>query len=533
MRRESSLKLLRVAQLLAWASSTALWHKTTAESAPSFASLAALSAYAYSFISTMYVLFESNKPSTTVIVQTQFSTFAALLICYSENIFAIGAGLIFYSTLSWLVYSNELHKKPAEKLFRSQILADLCIIFGLLILTMTVGITFATGTKWIFLAELLFFTGLFAKIVSFITITSIYPSSSIFTHKGLFIVAIILFVRDASFLKNEYYNVALLCLSNAGFVWFNIDALLTSNIRKSASLLNFGGTSFILFLHCLCDSDITKHIFLACFFIQGGISLLAEIVIRIMSGELNIKRMGGIRKHAPITFAITVLTFVIAIFMMMGNNILLPYLSAMQSSPNNLFKTFAIANYAFFIITYCFWMIRFMFFVFLGKNRSSEQVFAYVREVHWGMKFPAIACLVCASMFLIGNLPHELELDQARGFSKNSSTSMTPILISGICSLYALSLHVLKTRKSLTAITLLSHELFENVKTFIISRSAAYGYSMLKNIASFSPKILSSAYRKASLFFLEKLYADSTAATIISLLVIVILLLCCETLSSI
>jgi NADH:ubiquinone oxidoreductase subunit 5 (subunit L)/multisubunit Na+/H+ antiporter MnhA subunit len=533
MRREISLSLLRLAQLLAWVTSVALLLKTMAGSAPSFTNLAILSIYAFAFISTIHLLFEPNRPSHTVLLQVQFSAFAALLICYSENIFGIGAGLVCYSVLSWLDYSSESHKRVVGKLFRSQIVADLCIIFGLLILTISIGMTFTTETKWIFLAEILFFTGILTKIVSFITGTGTHPSSSVFTHKGLFIIATILLGRDTSFLTSEYYNIVLLCLSNAGIVWFNIDALLTPNIRKSAMLLNFGVTSFILFLHCLCNVGITKYVFLAYFFIQGSILLLVEIVIRIMSGELDINRMGDIRKHVFRTFTITVLMFAGAISMMLGNKILLPLLNVTSRVHDNVFTTFAIASYAFFFITYCIWMIRFVLLVFLGKNRSSEQVFAHIKEVHWGMSIPVIACFLCGSILLTKNLSFNAEFTQSMTLNKIVTPATNQIFFSGMCSLGVMAVHMLNRRHVLAATTLLGSELFDNLKSMLAGFSDVYRHNHLKHIASFILKTFSELSRNAQLFFLEKLCATRQTTTIISLLGILILLLCLETLSSI
>ncbi|MDR0631380.1 MAG: hypothetical protein LBF66_02300 [Holosporales bacterium] len=500
-----------------------------------------LSVYIFALLSTLYLLFESEEPSTTVVVQIQMTTFATLLICTCNNIFGIGAGLIFNSIIYCFACSNHA-KGHAVKILKSQILADLCIVFALLILTIVCKKKATSDLNWILLAEVTFFVGILTKIASFVTNKSPLPSLSIFKHQGIFVIAVILFMRlEFLQLTSKHYEMVLLCLSNVGFVLFNIEALISNNIRKSIESLSLGTTSFILFLHCLNPSGAMNDVLLAYFFVQGGLLLLAETIIKIMSGEVDVNKMGGLRKYVIRTFTVSVLALVVANLMIRDSKVLSPLLSIPRCLQNDSFATFLVINYISFSVTYCIWAVRFAFFVFFGENRSDEQVLGHVKDVNWGMTISVVACIVCAPCIvcaltlLMGNWRYGNDMEPtatARNAIQRVIPSVTQIFTSGICSLCALLTHALGKRRIVTVETLLNNSFTENIKARFTKRSGYCMRNRLEQLEALTLKTVSNAYKKTQLHFFEKLYSANSTSIIISLLGFVILLLCFETLQS-
>lgn len=126
-------------------------------------------------------------------------------------------------------------------------------------------------------------------------------------------------------------------------------------------------------------------------FFKALLFLGAGSVIHGMSGEQDIRNMGGLRKYLPITFA----TFLIGTLAISG----LPPFAGFFSKDEILASAFA-ANkivwaLAFFAsLLTAFYMFRLFFLTFSGASRATEEVKHHVHESPSSMTMPLIALAV-------------------------------------------------------------------------------------------------------------------------------------------
>lgn len=126
-------------------------------------------------------------------------------------------------------------------------------------------------------------------------------------------------------------------------------------------------------------------------FFKALLFLGAGSVIHGMSGEQDIRSMGGLRKYLPITFA----TFLIATLAISG----LPPFAGFFSKDEILASAFAgnkiVWALAFFAsLLTAFYMFRLFFLTFSGETRASDTVKHHIHESPSSMTIPLIALAV-------------------------------------------------------------------------------------------------------------------------------------------
>lgn len=126
-------------------------------------------------------------------------------------------------------------------------------------------------------------------------------------------------------------------------------------------------------------------------FFKALLFLGAGSVIHGMSGEQDIRNMGGLRKYLPITFA----TFLIATLAISG----LPPFAGFFSKDEILTSAFAgnkiVWALAFFAsLLTAFYMFRLFFLTFSGETRANETVKHHIHESPSSMTFPLIVLAV-------------------------------------------------------------------------------------------------------------------------------------------
>jgi hypothetical protein len=475
----ASPKVLRVVQFVSWMSSAFLLNT----SQNSFPHLVFLSIYAFAFLSTLYTLFDDSNGLT--IIQIHLALLALYLICYSNSLFYVGSGLILSSVLSWLEGSKE-----KVRVFQAQILADLCLIFSLFIFSRN-----DATPDWQAFAGILFLLGGIAKAIPLPGTSSLVH---IFLHKGLAGAVLVLLMRmEPYYLANNFFSIVLLSLGCLGLILFTLRSLISKEIQQFVNSFNLGTTTLVVFLYCLYQTKAAQSTFLMCFFLQCGLSLTAQNIVKVMSGERIFAKMGGIRSHALSTFVLSVLTF--AMFLI----ILLSALS--------LYDPLGVCT--FFFIGHCVSAMRFIFLVFLGKNRSSEQVFAHVKDVNWGLILSVFACLVCAGVAIYHSNIH----------TKGEHTA----LLFGICALLIVTMQ--KYRHFFTKLMISSPKFLKMEMKMPFLKQYAKNQPHISNIVStYSSPILSSmdiTRRKLQLLFFEKLYSDDVEKMVPFLLTIIAVLL--------
>ncbi len=162
---------------------------------------------------------------------------------------------------------------------------------------------------------------------------------------------------------------------------------------------------------------ITHAFFKALLFLGSG------SVIHAMSGEQDIRRMGGLRKKLPITYR----TFLIGTLAISG----IPPLAGFFSKDQILASAFE-HNILFFILGMgvslmtAFYMFRVLFLTFFGEFRGTEEQRHHLHESPPLMTIPLI---ILAVLSIVGGwmgIPHGLA--HAMGIHKNFDTFLAPVL---------------------------------------------------------------------------------------------------------
>lgn len=151
------------------------------------------------------------------------------------------------------------------------------------------------------------------------------------------------------------------------------------------------------------------HLYTHAFF-KALLFLCAGSVMHAMAGELDIYKMGGLRKKMPITY----ITFLIAALTISG----IPGLSGFFSKDEILWSAFASGKlYGKFIwllatltaALTAFYTFRVLFVVFHGKFRGSQQHFHHVHESPPIMSIPLIILAIGSVIAGYFSVPHFLE----------------------------------------------------------------------------------------------------------------------------
>jgi NADH-quinone oxidoreductase subunit L len=157
----------------------------------------------------------------------------------------------------------------------------------------------------------------------------------------------------------------------------------------------YGAAVFHLYTHAF---------FKACLFLGAG------SVIHAMSGEQDIRNMGGLAKKIPITFW----TFAIATAAIAGIPPLAGFFSkdeivwfALASSRGGSALLFAVAAAT--ALMTSFYMFRLLWLTFLGKSRMSSEVERHVHESPASMTGVLVVLAVLSALGGFLSIPHVLE----------------------------------------------------------------------------------------------------------------------------
>ncbi|MCP5468766.1 MAG: NADH-quinone oxidoreductase subunit L [Deltaproteobacteria bacterium] len=145
---------------------------------------------------------------------------------------------------------------------------------------------------------------------------------------------------------------------------------------------------------------MTHAFFKACLFLGSG------SVIHAMSGEQDIRKMGGLKKALPITS----MTFLIATMTIAG----LPPFAAFFSKDHILWKTYSHGHPILWVMGLlaafgtAFYMFRLYILTFTGKSRVSEEAKAHLHESPFNMTFALIVLAVLSAVAGFLGLPEVL-----------------------------------------------------------------------------------------------------------------------------
>ncbi len=143
-------------------------------------------------------------------------------------------------------------------------------------------------------------------------------------------------------------------------------------------------------------------------FFKALLFLGAGSVMHALSGELDLRKMGGLKKHLPITFW----TFLAGVLAISG----IPLFSGFFSKDEILWKSFSNPQGSFILwllgfVTAgmtAFYMFRLFLSVFLGKSRVEEKVKPHIHESPKSMTIPLIILAVLSIIGGYVGIPHSL-----------------------------------------------------------------------------------------------------------------------------
>ncbi len=162
---------------------------------------------------------------------------------------------------------------------------------------------------------------------------------------------------------------------------------------------------------------VTHAFFKALLFLGSG------SVIHGMSGEQDIRRMGGLRRHLPITY----ITFLIGTLAISG----IPPLAGFFSKDQILASALETAPIFFILglgvsVMTAFYMFRLLFLTFFGEFRGTEEQRHHLHESPWLMTIPLI---ILAVLSIVGGwmgIPHGIAY--SLGIHKSIDTYLQPVL---------------------------------------------------------------------------------------------------------
>ena len=143
-------------------------------------------------------------------------------------------------------------------------------------------------------------------------------------------------------------------------------------------------------------------------FFKALLFLGAGSVMHALAGELDLRKMGGLKKHLPITFW----TFLAGVLAISG----IPLFSGFFSKDEILWKAFSNPQGSFVLwllgfVTAgmtAFYMFRLFLSVFLGKSRVEEKVKPHIHESPKSMTIPLIVLAVLSIIGGYVGIPHAL-----------------------------------------------------------------------------------------------------------------------------
>ncbi len=144
---------------------------------------------------------------------------------------------------------------------------------------------------------------------------------------------------------------------------------------------------------------ITHAFFKALLFLGAG------SVIHAMSGEQDIRRMGGLKKHLPITFA----TFLIGTIAISGLPPFAGFFSKDEILASAMHKNYAYLAAAMVVsLMTCFYMFRLLYLTFYGNFRGSEDQRHHLHESPRSMTIPLIVLAVLSICAGFIGFPHAI-----------------------------------------------------------------------------------------------------------------------------
>ncbi|KFF11894.1 NADH:ubiquinone oxidoreductase subunit L [Chryseobacterium soli] len=352
--------------------------------------------------------------------------FSMLLLVMGSNYLILfigweGVGLCSYLLIGFW-YTNEEYGKAARKAFIMNRIGDLALLIGIfMIASQTNAIDYLSvaenaskfeldGTVIIFITASLFIgaTGKSAQVPLYTWLPDAMAGPtpvSALIHAATMVTAGIYLVVRSNFLftlaptvQDGILLIGFLTAALAGFY-----ALRQNDIKKvlaysTVSQLGFMFIALGLGAYTTAMFHVMTHAFFKALLFLG-----AGSVIHAVSGEQDMRFMGGLKKYIPVTHA----TFLIGTLAISG----FPFLSGMISKDEILVAAFA-KNPIYWVMLFILaaitatYMFRLYYLTFHGEFRGTEEQKHHLHESPSNMTLPLIVLAVFSVIGGFINLPH-------------------------------------------------------------------------------------------------------------------------------
>jgi NADH-quinone oxidoreductase subunit L len=232
-------------------------------------------------------------------------------------------------------------------------------------------------------------------------------------------------------------------------------------------------------------------------FFKALLFLSAGSVMHALAGELNMQKMGGLKKYLPVTF----LCFLAGTLAISG----IPLFSGFFSKDEILWKAFSsphgnILLWVVGVITAgltAFYMFRLFFMTFMGKSRMDPEVEAHVHESPKPMTIPLMVLAVLSVIGGYVGIPHVL------GGSNRIEGFLSPVFAHGESAAHDVAHHAPSTEYILMVIS---------IAVVLVAILIAYRF-YVKNLEI--PRKLAERYRSPFRIVFNKYYVDELYAKVI------------------
>jgi NADH-quinone oxidoreductase subunit L len=232
-------------------------------------------------------------------------------------------------------------------------------------------------------------------------------------------------------------------------------------------------------------------------FFKALLFLSAGSVMHALAGELNMQKMGGLKKYLPTTF----LCFLAGTLAISG----IPLFSGFFSKDEILWKAFSsphghILLWVVGVVTAgltAFYMFRLFFMTFMGKSRMDAKIEAHVHESPKPMTIPLMVLAVLSVIGGYVGIPHVL------GGSNRIEGFLSSVFAHGESAAHEAAHHSASTEYLLMAISIV---------VVLIAILVAYRF-YVRDLRI--PKRLAEKYRSVYQVLLNKYYVDELYAKVI------------------
>lgn len=431
-------------------------------------------------------------------------TFSMLLLVMGANYLVLfigweGVGLCSYLLIGFW-FKNTSYNYAARKAFVMNRIGDLGFILGIVLIFFTFGsVSFnevfslvnnsGVDSTTINLITLLLLIGALGKSAQLPLYTWLPDAMagptpvSALIHAATMVTAGIYMIARSSVLYNlaPVTQSVIIVIGTATALIGAIIGLRQTDIKKvlaysTVSQLGYMFIALGLGAYTSALFHVTTHAFFKALLFLG-----AGSVIHAMSGEQDIRKMGGLRNYMPVTF----ITFLMATLAISG----IPPFSGFFSKDMILTKAFEHHTilYAFTLIgalITCFYMFRLLFLVFFGNLRSTV-------HPHESPKVMTVPLIILSILAVFGGFMNAPSL-----FGGN--LRFDKYLSSAVVSLHTQAIsHTVEIALILSSLSLLAFVIYVTHKIYIVKATVPDSDNRSMTLAS---KII------ANKFYIDEVY---------------------------